>query len=208
MTVLLAARVLFPRPRDFDLAPLPLETEGLSRIFWVYLLAVALIAAGYADFPLIAYHFEKAQVMPAAWVPVLYAIGMAVDGIAALGLGSLFDRVGVRAMILATAISAAAAPLVFLGGFGLAVAGMACWGVGMGAQESIMRATIARLAPIERRGTAYGIFNAVYGLAWFCGSAALGILYDFSLPSVVILSVALQAASLPVFFWLVARRAS
>jgi MFS family permease len=205
ITVLLAAGILFPRPRDFDLAPPPLEATGLSRVFWIYLVAVALIAAGYADFPLIAYHFEKAAVAPTAWIPVLYSIGMGVDGVAALGLGSLFDRIGVRAMILATVASAAAAPLVFLGGFGLAVAGMACWGIGMGAQESIMRATIARIAPTERRGTAYGIFNAVYGLAWFCGSAALGILYDLSLPSVVIVSAALQAASLPIFFWLAAR---
>jgi MFS family permease len=207
ITVLLAARVLFPRPRDFDLAPPPLEARGLSRVFWIYLVAVALIAAGYADFPLIAYHFEKTGVTSTAWIPVLYSIGMGVDGVAALGLGSLFDRIGVRAMILATIASAAAAPLVFLGGFGLAVVGMACWGIGMGAQESIMRATIARLAPVERRGTAYGIFNAVYGLAWFCGSAALGILYDLSLPSVAIVSAALQAASLPVFFWLPARSA-
>jgi MFS family permease len=207
ITVLLAARVLFPRPRDFGLAPPPLEARGLSRVFWIYLVAVALIAAGYADFPLIAYHFEKTGVTSTAWIPVLYSIGMGVDGVAALGLGSLFDRIGVRAMILATIASAAAAPLVFLGGFGLAVVGMACWGIGMGAQESIMRATIARLAPVERRGTAYGIFNAVYGLAWFCGSAALGILYDLSLPSVAIVSAALQAASLPVFFWLAARNA-
>src|SRR6266496_3200541 len=141
MAVLLAARFLFPRPHDFELAP----------VFWIYIVAVAFIAAGYADFPLIAYHFDKAQIMPAAWIPILYAIAMGVDGVGALVLGSLFDRIGIRTMIVATIASAAAAPLVFLGTFPLAVLGMACWGVGTGAQDSIMRATVSRLAPQQRR---------------------------------------------------------
>jgi MFS family permease len=127
--LLLAARFLFPRPSDLDVAPPTFETDRLAPLFWSYLLAVALIAAGYVDFPLIAYHFQKVGVMPAMWIPILYAVAMAVDGAAALALGSLFDRIGIRTMILATLISAAAAPLVFLGGFGLAVVGMACWGV-------------------------------------------------------------------------------
>jgi MFS family permease len=87
--------------------------------------------------------------------------------------------------------------LVFLGGFHLALLGMALWGVGMGAQESVMRAAIAEMAPSDRRGTAYGIFNSSYGLAWFLGSALMGVLYDVSLPSLIIFSVAAQLASVP-----------
>jgi len=202
ISLVLAARLLFPRPHDFDLAPAALETAGLAPNFRVYLAAVALIAAGYADFALIAFHFGKAAVMPATWIPIAYAIAMAVDGAAGLVLGSLFDRIGLRAMILATVVSAAAAPLVFLGGFGSAVVGMVCWGVGTGAQESIMRATVAQLAPRDRRATAFGIFNAVYGVAWFAGSVLLGILYDRSIAGVVIASTGLQAAALPVLYWL------
>jgi len=62
MTVLLSARFLFPRPHDFELTPQISETEGLASVFWVSIVAVAFIAAGYADFPLIAYHFDKAQI--------------------------------------------------------------------------------------------------------------------------------------------------
>jgi len=205
MGVLLAARYLFPRPHDFELAPPPLEREGLAPVFWIYIVAVAFIAAGYADFPLIAYHFDKAQIMPAAWIPILYAVAMGVDGVGALVLGSLFDRIGIRTMILATVASAAAAPLVFLGDFPLAVIGMACWGVGTGAQDSIMRATVSRLAPQQRRATAFGIMNAIYGLAWFAGSVLLGVLYDRSIVAVVLASMLLQAAALPIFAWLAAR---
>ena len=84
-----------------------------------------------------------------------------------------------------------------------AVVGMALWGVGMGAQESVMRAAIAQIAPAERRGTAYGVFNALYGAAWFAGSVLLGVLYDSSVPTLVAASMLLQAASLPVLLWLV-----
>ncbi|MBV9151313.1 MAG: MFS transporter, partial [Alphaproteobacteria bacterium] len=103
--------------------------------------------------------------------------------------------------------SAAAAPLVFLGNFPLAVLGMACWGVGTGAQDSIMRATVARLAPQQRRATAFGIMNAVYGVAWFAGSVLLGVLYDRSILAVALASTLLQAIALPVFAWLAAREA-
>ncbi len=207
MAVLLAARLLFPRPHDFELTPPPLERKELAPVFWIYIVAVAFIAAGYADFPLIAYHFDKAQIMPAAWIPILYAVAMGVDGVGALVLGSLFDRIGIRTMILATIASAAAAPLVFLGNFPLAVLGMACWGVGTGAQDSIMRATVSRLAPQHRRATAFGIMNAVYGVAWFAGSVLLGVLYDLSIGAVAVASALLQAAALPIFAWLAAREA-
>jgi len=205
ISLVLAARLSFPQPRDFELAPPPLDTAGLAPGFRVYLVAVALIAAGYADFALIAYHFGKAAVMPATWIPIVYAIAMAVDGAAGLALGSLFDRIGLRAMILATLISAAAAPLVFLGGFAAAVLGMACWGIGTGAQESVMRATVSQLAPQHRRATAFGIFNAVYGVAWFAGSVLLGVIYDLSIVTVAMVSMALQALAVPVLLWLVRR---
>lgn len=78
-------------------------------------------------------------------------------------------------------ISALFAPLVFLGGFHSAMAGVVLWGIGMGSQESIMRASISRMIPVERRGAGYGIFNLIYGLFWFLGSAAMGILYDLGL---------------------------
>lgn len=204
MAVLLGARYLFPRPHDFELAPPPLEGEALPVAFWISIGAVAFIAAGYADFSLIAYHFAKAEVMPATWIPIVYAIAMAVDGAGALVLGSLFDRIGIRTMALATVISAAAAPLVFLGKLPAAAIGMACWGLGTGAQDSIMRATIARLAPQQRRGTAFGIMNGVYGVAWFAGSVLLGVLYDRSIWGVVVASTLLQLAAVPIFLRLTA----
>ena len=199
LAVLLVARALYPRPRDLEVASGELRTGGFSRIFWLYLAAVSLIAAGYVDFPLISYHFEKLSVVSEVWIPVFYAVAMGVDALSALFFGRLFDRTGLSILIVVSFLSSLFAPLVFLGGFHSALLGMALWGLGMGAQESIMRAAIAEMVPMNKRGTAYGIFNAGFGLFWFLGSAFMGILYDVSIPSLIIFSVVMQLASIPFF---------
>jgi len=81
---------------------------------------------------------------------------------------------------------------------------MVLWGIGMAAQESVMRAAIASLTPAARRGTAYGLLNAAYGVAWFAGSSLLGVLYDYDIVALVGVAVVLQAASLPLL-WHVTR---
>ena len=74
--------------------------------------------------------------------------------------------------------------------------------MGMGAQESIMRAAIAEMVPMDKRSTAYGIFNAGFGLFWFLGSALMGVLYDVSLPSLIMFSVVMQLGSIPFFIFI------
>ena len=197
--VLLAARWLYPRPRDFEIDTL-IETKGFPRSFRLYLAAVALVAAGYADFPLIAYHFEKTATVPDSWIPIYYAVAMGIDALAALLFGRLFDRIGISILIVVSLLSSIFAPMVFLGNFYVALAGMALWGVGMGAQESIMRAAVAGMVPMSRRGSAYGIFNTAYGVFWFLGSVFLGVLYDVSVVAIIAFSVAAQLASTPMFF--------
>jgi len=55
---------------------------------------------------------------------------------------------------------------------------MGLWGVVLWVQEAIMRAAIADLTTIERRGFAYGIFNTAYGAGWGLGGAVMGLLYE------------------------------
>jgi MFS family permease len=124
---------------------------------------------------------------------------MGVDALSALFFGHLFDRVGLSILIIVSLVSFLFAPFVFLGGFYLALVGMVLWGVGMGAQESIMRAAIAGMVPMNRRSTAYGIFNAGFGLFWFLGSALMGVLYDVSIPYLIGFSMVTQLASIPFF---------
>ncbi|MCS7043381.1 MAG: MFS transporter [Bryobacteraceae bacterium] len=195
LAVLAVARAGFPRPQELEPRFSPLVAEGQPRPYWMLVAGAALCAAGFADFPLIAFHAEKARLLSDAAIPVLYAAAMGVDALAALLLGRVFDRLGPAAVTAAPLAALLSAPLAFLGGPGGVWAGMILWGVSMGAQESVLRAAVARLSAPERRGTAYGIFHAVFGTAWFAGSAALGILYDLSIPALALAAAALQAAS-------------
>ncbi|HXJ83251.1 MAG TPA: MFS transporter [Candidatus Methylomirabilis sp.] len=198
LAVLIVARLLYPKPEDLEAHAPALRAEGLPRVFWIYLGSAALVAAGFADFQLIAYHFEKADALDTIWVPVMYSIAMAVSGTGSLVFGRMFDRLGIRVLIPLTLISALFAPLVFLGGFWPALVGSALWGLGMGVHESIVPAAVATMVPSHRRASAYGMFTAGYGVAWFIGSAIMGALYDVSIASVVIFCVVTQLAALPV----------
>ncbi len=198
LAVLVVARWLYPRPRDLEVARPRLEAQGLDARFWLYMAAVALVAAGFADFALVAYHLGRWQVFAPAWIPVLYALAMGVDALAALVFGRLYDRWGVRVLLVSTVLAAGFAPLAFTTRPVWVLGGLVLWGVGMGAQESVLRAVVARLAPPERRATAYGVFNTGYGLAWFAGSALMGWLYDHSLPALMAFSVLVQLAAVPV----------
>lgn len=199
MSVLTVAKYLYPRPQDLELVAAGIKTEGFSKWYWLYIVAVSCIAAGYTDFSLIAFHFEKAVIISNAWIPVFFSIAMAADGISGLIFGRLYDKIGVSVLIPITIISSIFAPLVFLGGFYLALAGMILWGIGMGSQESVMRAVVADLIPKERRGTAYGTMNMFFGIFWFLGSALMGYLYDHSLISLIIFSLGSQLAAIPIF---------
>ncbi|MFZ0456459.1 MAG: MFS transporter [Ignavibacteriaceae bacterium] len=199
LILIFTARFLYPKPEEMEISVPNIESKGLPKIFWIYLAGAVLVAAGFADFSLIAYHFQKTDHIPTTWIPIFYSVAMAVSGSGSLLFGRLFDRVGIWILIPLTIISAASAPLVFLGGFWLALTGSALWGLGMGVHESIIPAAVATMVPQNRRPSAYGIFTAGYGIFWFIGSVILGILYDVWIPGVVILSIALQLIAIPIF---------
>jgi MFS family permease len=200
VTVLVIARLLYPTPEDLETKIRRVESGGLPRIFWIYLAGAALVAAGFADFSLIAFHFEKASIIPNLWIPIFYAVAMSTSGIGSLTFGKLFDRVGIGILLPLTIISAISAPLVFLGHFWLALIGVGLWGLGMGVHESLIPAAVATMVPAERRPSAYGIFTGGYGLFWFIGSVIIGRLYDVSIAALLAFSVGAQLIAIPFFF--------
>lgn len=195
--VLTVARILYPRPRDLEIEKQELHEGGFSRKYWLYIVAISCVAAGYVDFSLIAYHFQKGATVPTAWVPIFFSIAMAADGLAALILGRLFDVKGISVLIFITAFSSLFAPLVFFDGFYPSLIGMILWGIGIGSQESIMRAVVANLVPVNKRGTAYGTLNLWFGLSWFLGSSLMGLLYDYSWLFLVLFSLGMQLTAIP-----------
>ena len=199
LAILVAARLLHPRPHELEEgAGHTLTATNLTRAYWIYLAAGALLAAGFADFALIGFHFQKANTVPPNVIPVFYAIAMASSALASIPLGRLFDGFGANISVFAFLISAAAAPFVFLGTFVFAIIGMIFWGIGMSAQGSLLQAMLTGVIAPQKRSTAFGLFDTGYGIAWFLGSAAMGLLYEKSIVAVALFSVILQLAALPI----------
>ena len=199
LTVYIAYK-LYPTPHNLEPATPNAAVKNISKKFRIYVAAGSLVAAGYADFPLIAYHFEKMKMISDMWIAILYTIAMLTDALASLLLGYLYDKNGLKSLLFVIALTAFFAPLVFLGGFYSVMVGVILWGIGLGAQSSIMKAAIVNLVPMERRGIAYGTFNMFFGVTWFLGSAVMGILYDTSITLLIAFSLFLQLLSIPFFF--------
>jgi MFS family permease len=173
-------------------------------VFSIYLAGAALVAAGFADFPLIAFHFERSGTVPASLTPVFYAAAMAISGAGSLVFGPLFDRRGIAILVPLTLVSAAYAPLVFLRGFWASLIGVCLWGLGMGVHESIISAAVAPMVSPTQRASAYGLFTGAYGIAWFFGSVAIGALFNISLGAVLAFAMGVELAAIPLL--LVVRR--
>ena len=186
VSVLLRARRLYPDPRSLERDDAN-DAAKIGPSYTLYLVGVALVAIGLADWPLLAFHFAKQHVMTDAWLPIAYAGAMAADGLVSLSAGLLFDRAraagGTGAGVVAAFVIAGAActPLAFASDASSllpAIAGIALWSVARAGTESIGKSMIAAIVPRAQRGRAYGVYYVVYGTAWFGGSLLLGELYD------------------------------
>lgn len=198
VVALFIARALYPAALE---PPRPQVSQSeLPKVFWWYVGAAGLLALGFADFPLIAYHFERLHLTAPATIPLVYAAAMGVNGLTALALGRMFDRFGLFVLSGGILVSLLALPLGFSQDSTTAIAGVMCWAVGMGVQDATLRPGIAQVVSMNRRGRAFGAFNAVYGVMWFAGSAIMGLLYDRSIPALMAFGAAAQAASAILFF--------
>jgi MFS family permease len=205
LALVLGARRRFPRPEALERTD-RVAHAAIGGLFRWYLAGAALLAVGFADWALIAFHASRTGLLDAGALPLLYAGAMAVDALGALAFGVWFDRHGLVVLAATAAVAAMFAPLVFLfPSGGTLVVGATCWAIGMGAQDSIFKAAIAKLVPKNERGRAYGVFFAAFGLAWWIGSASMGWLYDRSLVALAVFSLSTQLAAVPVLLG-VARR--
>lgn len=192
----------FPHPEDFEPEPKEYVPFRVSKRFVVYILGISLFAFGFADYSLIVMHFSRQHLFTAAVLPLLYALAMLTDAASAFVFGWLYDRHARLSLVVSTLVAAPFAVFAFLGSdVASVVTGVVLWGIGMGAQESILKAAVATMVPKRSRATGYGIFECCFGAAWFLGSWLLGVLYDQSLVAMVIVSVAAQLLAAIVFWW-------
>ncbi len=196
LALVLIAQRTHPNPHDLEQEHRE-STSALTSPFWIYLVAGAMLGAGLADFALIGFHFQKANVIAPNLIPIYYAVAMGSGALSGLLFGRLFDKFGRAIVVLAAILAAAFAPFVFLGNATAALFGMILWGIGIGIEGSLLKALVTEIVAARKRGTAFGLYDTAYGIAWFLGSAIMGYLYDRSLFALVIFSVVSQLLAVP-----------
>ena len=200
LILLLITRAKFPNPEQFEPDPKEYVPFKLGKPFLLYIAGISLFAFGFIDYSLIIMHVSKAFTLSANTFPLLYAGAMLIDAVAAFGFGLLYDRKGIRVLVWSTLVSAPFAILVFSGNsLPMLLLGILMWGIGMGAQESILKAAVTTMVPKQSRATGYGIFECSFGICWFLGSWLLGVLYDISLPAMIAVSLYAQLAAVPLY---------
>jgi MFS family permease len=208
LLTLYLTRRKFPNPEEFEPSPKEYVPFAMKKQFIFYMAGISLFAFGFVDYALILMHVTRTYTALGAGpalltedtLPLLYAGAMLVDAVAALFFGFLFDRKGTPALVWSTLLSAPFAILIFLGhSLPSLYAGLALWGIGMGAQESILKAAVSKIVPKASRATGYGVFECSFGFFWFLGSWLFGILYEGNLYLMVALSVVTQLAAIPLY---------
>lgn len=212
LVLLFVTKRKFPNPENFEPEPKQSAPFRMKKEFVLYIGGISLFAFGFIDYSIIIMHVsrtytslaaglaETGSLVSSGTLPLLYAGAMLVDAVAALVFGAIYDKKGVAALVLSTLLSAPFPILIFTGRSVPAVLlGIALWGVGMGAQESILKAAVTSMVPKDSRATGYGMFECSFGIFWFLGSWLLGVLYDISIPVMVGISVAAQLAAIPLY---------
>jgi MFS family permease len=202
LAVLLRLRAAAPDPTAFDpttdlsdAKKLSLGTRLPTR-FWLYAAFSAATMLGFATWAVLAYHLSTQGVLPTSLVPVLYAAVMGAAALTALTFGRIYDRAGLRGLVVLPVLTATVPFLSFLHSIPLIILGAIVWGAAMGAHESTLRAAVADLVPAHRRGSGYGTFTAIYGLAWLAGASVIGALYDHGITAIGIYVLTTQALAL------------
>ena len=210
LILLLLTKHKFPNPENFEPDPKEYVAFKMKKEFVFYIAGISFFAFGFVDYSLIIMHVsnsfahlssnlvETSNFINTGTLPLLYAGAMLVDAVAALFFGLMYDKKGVRALVYSTIISSPAAACIFgTDSVGMLLLGIALWGVGMGAQESILKAAVSTMVPKISRATGYGIFEFSFGVFWFFGSWLLGVLYDVNITAMIAVSVLAQLAAIP-----------
>lgn len=212
LILLLITKTKFPNPQHFEPEPREYVPFKMKKEFVLYIAGISLFAFGFIDYSIVVMHVSKTfealssdlaqtgSLVTSGTLPLLYAGAMLVDAVSALLFGLLYDKKGVSALVISTIISAPFSIFIFyFHSVPMLLIGIALWGVGMGAQESILKAAVTSMVPKQSRATGYGIFECSFGVFWFLGSWLLGVLYDISIPAMVIISVAAQLVAIPLY---------
>lgn len=200
LIILSLTRRKFSNPTELEKGGAPTATlKKFTPPYWLYMLAGAFFASGLMSYELVAFHLAKTHLIKISWIPLFLALSTFSSIIASLILGTFYDRIGLKIVLIGIFISACFSPIVFLGGFWGALVGMCVWGLAYAIQDSSLKAIIVNLLPAGKRGLGFGLFYTGYGTGWLLGSVTMGLLYDYSRNIMIIYAVIMQLISLPIF---------
>lgn len=212
LAVLLLWRGVQEPARPAGLAPLtrsPISRTGLRRLpsayWWVVGIGAVFTLARFSEAFLVLRAHQ--QGIPAAWVPLVMVAMNVVYAVSAYPLGRLSDRMDHRRLLGAGLLLLIAADIVLamagrIGpGWAWVLAGVALWGLHLGATQGLLAALVADTAPADLRGTAFGFFNLASGLAMLAASVAAGLLWDGVGPAATFVAGALISAVAALVLW-------
>jgi MFS family permease len=176
----------------------PLSTGELTRLGGPYWLIVAIATvftlARFSE----AFLLLRAQSvgLTLALVPAVMVVMNVVYAIAAWPAGAFSDRIGRYGLLAAgfTVLVVADLALAFGSSIAAVGIGVALWGLHMGLTQGLLAALVADTAPAELRGTAFGIFNLITGVATLTASIVAGALWDIVGPTGTFLAGAIFTA--------------
>ena len=160
----------------------PIQREQLRRLgddyWWVVGIGAVFTLARFSEAFLVLRAEQTGMAL--AWVPLVMVAMNLVYAASAYPFGWLSDRMSHRRLLAWGLVVLIAADLVLASGRGWAhlLVGVAFWGVHMGMTQGLLATMVADTAPADLRGTAYGVFNLVSGLAMLVASGLAGWLWD------------------------------
>ena len=160
----------------------PIQRENLSRLgnsyWWVVIIGDVVTLARFSEAFLVLRAQQSGVAM--ALVPLVMVAMNVVYAVAAYPFGMLSDRISHSTLLAAGLVVLIAADLVLASGnhWTTMLAGVALWGIHMGMTQGLLATMVADTAPSDLRGTAYGVFNLMSGLAMLLASGIAGWLWD------------------------------
>jgi MFS family permease len=161
-------------------APLRLrEMALLGRSYWLVVAAGTVFTLARFSEAFLVIRAQQGG-LPIAWAPAVIAVMSLVFAVSAYPAGRLQDKAGARPLLLLGLVALIAADLLL--GFGQSLVvlfvGIGLWGLHMGLTQGVLSALVAAMAPAHLRGTAFGLFGLVTGLAALAASVLAGTLWD------------------------------
>ncbi len=203
MFILTYAKLRVPTPERLekkDDATPQTERKGFTKTFWVYGVFTFFSVAGFASFQLLSFHWLNKHLVTEGVIPVLYALAMGVDALSALAVGKIYDRVGLISLVIVPGLTLFVPFLGFASRqFWMIILCVIIWGIIMAIHETTMRAAVADISQISKRGTGYGIFNTLYGAAWFTGGSLMGLLYQTTFWAIPLFVLILEIVAIGFF---------